>query len=162
MRYMLRQELFSIGGDSMIQDDQGRDIYFVDGAAISIGRNLTIKDMNGQKLATIHQQVLNLAPKFEIETTSGVNAHVAKKLLSLTDRMKIDVDGGEQMEAHGNLLQHEYNIFRNGQNIAHISKAWVTLKDTYGIEIADNENQILLLSCAVVIEAIQGLGKNRR
>ena len=44
MRYQLKDKLFSIGGDAMIQDASGRDLLFVDGKAISLGRRLEIKD----------------------------------------------------------------------------------------------------------------------
>ncbi len=154
MRYILRHKLFSIGGDSMIKDEHSRDVYFVDGAAISIGRRLTIKDLKGKELASIHQELLSIAPKFEVHTASGAKAHVAMKLLSLRDRMKIDVDGGPDLEAHGDLFHHEYDIDRDGRRVAHISKAWIALTDSYGVEIDDDEDQILLLSCAVVIDSI--------
>ncbi len=154
MRYIMRHKLFSIGGDSMIKDEHGRDVYFVDGAAISIGRRLTIKDLKGKELSSIHQELLTIAPKFEIHTVNGVKAHVQMKLLTLRDRMKIDLDGGHDLEAHGDLFHHEYDIDRDGHRVAHISKAWIALTVSYGVEVDDREDQILLLSCAVVIDSI--------
>ncbi len=154
MRYVLRHKLFSIGGDSMIKDEHGKDIYFVDGAAISIGRKLAIKDMENHELASIHQEVIALTPTFEIREANGTSAHVSMKLLSLTDRLRIDVAGGQDLEAHGNIFHHEYDIEQGGRQVAHISKAWVALTDSYGIDIADDEDQVLLLACAVVIDAI--------
>lgn len=154
MRYILKHKLISIGGDSMIKDEHGNDVYFVDGAAISLGRRLVIKDLQGHELAEIQQQLLALRPTFNISESNGTHAHVAMKLLSLTDRLKIDVDGGGDLTAHGNIFHHEYDIERDGRQVAHVSKAWIALVDSYGIEIADNEDQVLLLSCAVVIDAI--------
>ncbi len=154
MRYVMRDKLFSIGGDSMIKDNHGHDVYFVDGAAISIGRHLTIKDMKGHELATIQQELLAIAPKFEIHIKNGIKAHVSMNLLSLTDRLKIDVPSNDDLEAHGNIFHHEYDIERRGHQVAHITKAWIAVTDSYGIEVDDKEDQILLLSCAVVIDAI--------
>lgn len=154
MRYTLKHKVFSIGGDSMIKDEHGRDIYFVDGAAVSIGRRLAIKDLQGHELATIHQQLVAMTPTFNIQVRDGVSAHVSMKLLSLTDRLKIDVSGGDDLEAHGNLLHREYSIERRGRDVAHISKAWISLTDSYGIDIADDQDQVLILACAVVIDEI--------
>lgn len=154
MRYSLKHKLISIGGDSMIKDESGRDVFFVDGAAISLGRRLEIKDLNGRELASIQQELIALTPTFEIHTASGAKAHVAMRLLSLTDRLKIDVSGGDDLEAHGDIFHHEYDIDRGGRRVAHVSKAWIALTDSYGIDIADNEDQVLLLACAVVIDAI--------
>jgi uncharacterized protein YxjI len=153
MRYQLKNKLFSIGGDAMIQDASGRDIFFVDGKAISLGRRLEIKDLQGNRLATIQQQLIALTPTFEIER-GEVRAKISMKLLSLLDRLKIDVPGNDDLEARGNIFQHEYGIFRSGREVAHISKAWIALSDTYGIDIDDDQDQVLILACAVVIDEI--------
>jgi uncharacterized protein YxjI len=76
------------------------------------------------------------------------------KLLSLRDRLKIDVPGNDDLEARGNIFQHEYGIFRGTREVAHISKAWIALGDTYGIDIDDDQDQVLILACAVVIDEI--------
>lgn len=154
MRYSLKHKLISLGGDSMIKDEHGRDVFFVDGAAISIGRRLTIKDMAGQEAASIHQELIAFTPTFEIHVRGGVSAKMSMKILTITDRLKIDVPGRDDLEARGDLFHHEYSIYRGGRKVAEISKAWIALTDSYGIEIHDDEDQVLLLSCAVVIDEI--------
>ena len=154
MRYSLKHKLISIGGDSMIKDEHGRDAFFVDGAAISLGRRLTIKDMQGKEAASIHQELIAFTPTYEIHVRGGVTAKVSMKILTITDRLKIDVPGGDDLEARGDLFHHEYDIQRAGRVVARISKAWIALTDSYGIEIAEDEDQVLLLSCAVVIDEI--------
>ncbi len=154
MRYTLKHKVFSLGRDSMIKDQHGNDLYFVDGAAVSIGRRLAIKDLQGHELATIHQELVALTPSFEIHVKGGTSARVSMKLLSLKDRLKIDVPGHDDLEAHGDLFHHEYDIERGHHDVAHVSKRWIALTDSYGVEIDDDQDQILLLSCAVVIDEI--------
>ena len=84
---------------------------------------------------------------------------VSLKLLSLRDRLKIDVPGFDDLEAVGDLFHHEYNIHRRGRSVAQVSKRWLTLTDSYGIEIDEDEDQILLLASAVVIDEILDLRK---
>jgi uncharacterized protein YxjI len=156
-RYFLREKLFSIGGDAMITDQSGRELFFVDGKAISFGRRLEIKDMDGHSLATIQQTLLTLTPTFQIDNPGGSSARVSLKLLSLRDRLKIDVPGWDDLEAVGDLFHHEYTISRGGRQVAQVSKRWLALTDSYGIEIAEDEDQILLLASAVVIDEILDL-----
>ena len=76
------------------------------------------------------------------------------------DRLKIAVAGQGEIEARGKFASHEIAIFREGQQVAQFSKAWIirnTLGDPYGIEINDSQDQMLLLCCAVVIEEIHDL-----
>lgn len=43
------------------------------------------------------------------------------------DSLKIDVPGNDDLEARGNLFQHEYGIFRGTREVGHISKAWIVI-----------------------------------
>jgi uncharacterized protein YxjI len=154
MRYTIKQRLFSIGGDSRITDEHGRGLYEVDGKAISIGRRLVLKDLRGRRAATIQQQLVALSPTFSVDVAGGGSARVSLKLLTLLDRLKIDVPGWDDLEARGDLLHHEYAIVRGSREVARVSKRWVTLVDTYGVEIDDDQDQVLLLCCAVIVDEI--------
>lgn len=118
--------------------------FFVDGKYISLGRRLEIEDLDGNRLATIQQKLIALTPTFEIQQREGVDAKISMKLLSLRERLKIDVPGDDDLEAGGNILQHEYGIFRGMRQVAHISKAWIAPGDTYGIDIVDDQDQVLI------------------
>ena len=43
-RYQMREHLFSFGDDFTVKDESGRDVFYIDGKALSIG--LTVP-MNG-------------------------------------------------------------------------------------------------------------------
>jgi uncharacterized protein YxjI len=73
---------------------------------------------------------------------------------AVRDRFSIEVEGGEDLEAKGNIVDHEYTIERDGDHVAEISKRWFRVRDTYGIEIAGDENDALLLAVVVCIDQI--------
>jgi uncharacterized protein YxjI len=154
MRYTLRHKLISLGGDSSIKDDAGRELYRVDGKLVSIGRRLVIKDSHGRRAATIQRRLIAFTPTFEVSVAGGQRATVSLKWLTLLDRLKIDVPGWKDLEARGDLLHHEYGIFRGSKEVARISKHWISLTDAYGVQIDDDQDQVLLLGCAVVIDEI--------
>ena len=54
-----------------------------------------------------------------------------------------EVEGGEDLKAHGNIVDHEYEIERDGHTIAKVSKKWFRVRESYGIEIDDAK----LLDC---------------
>jgi uncharacterized protein YxjI len=55
----------------------------------------------------------------EIERDGRTVATVRKALVSpLRERFSIDVEGGQDMEAKGNIVDHEYKIERDGDEIA--------------------------------------------
>lgn len=58
------------------------------------------------------------------------------------------------MEAKGNFLDHEYTFTRHGSVVASVSKKWFSWTDTYGIEIGADEDDVLILASAVVIDLV--------
>lgn len=154
MRFILRDKMFSIGGDLSIQDEHGRQVYFVDGKAISIGRRLEIKDSAGQVVGVIQQRLIALRPTYEIVLPNGVSVTLSKRFSFFADRLKIDVPGWEDLYVHGDLFDHEYTFERGGREIARVTKRWISLVDAYGIEIVDDQDPLLILASAVVIDEL--------
>src|SRR5512133_1432688 len=134
MRFVLRDKMFGLGGDLTITDDHGRQVYFVDGKLISLGRRLEIKDPDSREvLAVIQQRIIALLPTFEIHLPDGINVTISKRISLLTDRLKADVRGPGDLDVHGDLFHHEYSIDRHGREVAHVSKRCVALVDSYGV-----------------------------
>ena len=54
----------------------------------------------------------------------------------------------------GNFLDREYTFTRAGEVIATVSKKWFSWTDTYGVDVAEGEDDVLILASAVVIDLI--------
>ena len=153
MRYIMKQKLLSFGDDFYIKDEHERDVYFVDGRAFSIGDKLAFKDLEGNELAFIRQKLLSWGPTYEIVRDGAVAAVVKKHVFALFHhRFSVDVPGPDDLEAEGDFLDHEYTFRRGDRVVATVSKKWFSWTDTYGIDIADGEDQVLILASAVVVD----------
>lgn len=155
MRYIMRERILSWGDDFTIKDAEGHDAFYVDGKVFSFGHKLTFKDMAGRELATIDQKLLGFGPQYEIVRGGETVAVVKKHLFTLLRaKFTVDVPGPGDLEATGNFLDHEYAFERAGREIARVSKRWVSLADTYAIDVADGEDAVLILAAAVVIDLV--------
>jgi uncharacterized protein YxjI len=162
MRYLLRQKFWSWGDDFRIQDADGHDLFFVDGRAFSWGDKLSFQDMQGNELAFIRQKMLSFGPTYEITSRGRLVAVVKKKLFTLLRcKFTVDVPGPDDLEAQGSFLDMEYTFSRNERQIAEVSKRWFRLTDTYGVEITDREDDVLILASAVVIDMVCHQESNR-
>src|SRR4029077_14050131 len=65
-------------------------------------------------------------------------------------RFKIDIDGGWDMSAHGNIVDHEYEIERDGDTVATISKRLFRIRDTYGVDIEPGQDDAMILAMGCV------------
>ncbi len=155
MRYIMKQKLFSWGDDFLIKNEAGEEAFFVDGKAFSIGSKLSFQDMQKNELAYIRQKLLSWGPTYEI-TRGGVLAAVVKKHLFTLLRCKfsIDVPGPDDLEAQGSFLDMEYTFSRAGQTVAEVSKRWFSWTDTYGVDIHEGEDHVLILASTVVIDMV--------
>ena len=71
----------------------------------------------------------------------------------------VHVAGGENMEAQGNILDHEYEIHEGHKRVAEVSKKWFRVADTYGVDIAPGADDILILAITVVIDMMADEGR---
>ena len=152
-KYRMREKMFAIGDDFWIENEAGERAFKVDGKALRIRDTFVLEASSGQELFTIQEKKLSVRDKMEIERDGNTVATVKKALITpLRERFSIDVENGEDMEAKGNIVDHEYEIERGGDKVAEVSKRWFRIRDTYGIEIASGQEDALILAVAVCID----------
>jgi uncharacterized protein YxjI len=155
-RYQMRQKLISIGDDFWIENERGEHVYKVDGKALRIRKTLAFEDLQGHELCTIQERLLPIRDSMEIESPSGETLATVKKALitPLRERWTVHVSNGPDLEVQGNILDHEYTIEANGQKVAEVSKRWFRLTDSYGVEIAPGQNDVLILASTVAVDTM--------
>ena len=153
MRYVMKEKMWSWGDDYKVRDEQGRDVFFIDGRAFSFGNKLSFQDMSGNELAFIDQKLLSWGPTYEIFRGGRQVAVVKKHLFTLfRNRFTVDVPGPDDLEAQGSFLEHEYTFTRHGRTVAEVSKKWFSWTHTYGVDVAPGEDDVLVLAGVVVID----------
>jgi uncharacterized protein YxjI len=155
-RFKMRERLFSIGDDFFITNERNEKVIKVDGKVLRVRQTLIFKDMQGRELYTIKAKLVDIRETMVIKRANGDRAAIVHNALisPLRDRWKIDIPGGDDLIAQGNILQHEYSIRKKGerQPIAVISKKWFRLRDTYGVELESAFDAPLILAITVTID----------
>jgi uncharacterized protein YxjI len=152
-RYRMQEKLFAIGDDFWIENDRGERAFKVNGKALRVRDTLALESPEGDELYSMQEKKLRLKDTMDIERDGRQVATVKKALVTpLRDRFAISVEGGDDMEAKGNIVDHEYKIERGGKEVAVVSRRWFRVRDTYGIEIQPGEDDGLLLATAVCID----------
>lgn len=155
MRYLLKQKFFCFGDDFLIKNAAGDDLFFVDGRAFTLGNKLSFQDMQGRELAFIRQKLLSWGPTYEITRGDQIAAVVKKHLFTLFRcKFSVDVPGPDDLEATGSFLDHEYTFRRGSREVAQVSKKWFSWTDTYGVDTAEGEDDVVILASTVVIDLI--------
>ena len=111
---------------------------------MSIGDDYWIEDEAGNKA---------IRDKIKIELAGGREATVKKAMVGIRDRFIVEVDGGKDLKVHGNIVDHEYDIDRDGDKIAEVSKKWFRMRDTYGVEVEHDVDTVLVLAVTVAVDS---------
>jgi uncharacterized protein YxjI len=161
--YVIRERFFSIGDDFDVLDEHGDKVFHVDGKVLSLRGKVSIEDLDGNELALVHRHLVALRPTYEIRIGGEKAAEVRKKLFTpFRDKFTIDVPGPDDLEMRGDLLNHEYTIERGGEEVAAVSKRWLTIRDTYAVRITAGQDPLLIIASVLALDlALERAEKKR-
>lgn len=152
-RFQMREKLISIGDDYWIEDDTGERAFKVNGKAARIRDSWVLEDAHGREVASIRERKLSVRDSIKLDV-GGREASVKKALMGLRDRFHVEIEHGEDLTVKGNFVDHEYEIERDGRQIAEVSKAWLRVRDTYGVEVRNPADVVLVLAVTVAVDAL--------
>jgi len=161
-RYQMRQKMVSIGNDFWIENERGQRVFKVDGKALRVRDTLIFEDAHGNELCKIKEKMVRVKDSMEIEGPSGDRLAMVKKALisPLRDRWTVKIGDGPDLDVQGNILDHEYSIEEGRRNkVAEISKKWFRIRDTYGVEVAPGQNDVVILAVTSAIDTMAHKGR---
>jgi uncharacterized protein YxjI len=154
VRYQMKQKLISFGDDFTITDDSGRKVASVDGKVLALRNKLELLDPSGQQLAMIKEHfIAPLRPVYDIERDGKTLATVKKDLFTVfRASFTVDVPGPDDLEAQGSFLDFDYTFKRGRKTVATVSKKFFSFTDSYGVDVEDGEDWVLILASTIVID----------
>jgi uncharacterized protein YxjI len=156
MRYQVREKIFRLGEDNDILNEAGQPALQVDGKVLSLHGLMLVNDLAGTEVGRVSRKLVALRATYEIALAGGVTAEVHQRFTGpFHPKWNLSVSGGAELEIGGNFAGHDFTITENGQTIATISKAWISLADSYGVDIVAGQNDLLLLCSVLALEAEQ-------
>jgi uncharacterized protein YxjI len=105
--------------------------------------------------------MLRVKDTMAIEDGGGNKVAEVKKALitPVRDRWTVKIRGGPDLDVQGNILDHEYEIREGRRKIAQVSKKWFRVRDTYGVEIAPDQEDVVILAVTVALDNMAHPGK---
>jgi uncharacterized protein YxjI len=151
-KFKMREDLMSFGDDYWIEDEHGDKAFHVNGKALRVRDTWVLEDADGRAVASIKKHTLG-RDRIDIEI-GGRTATVKKALVGIRDRFHVEVEMGHDLKVHGHIADHEYEIERDGDKIAEVSKKWFRVRDTYGVEIENDDDTVIVLAVTVAVDSM--------
>lgn len=155
MKYIMQQKMVSIGNDFWIKDQNGQNVFFVDGYGFSFGKRFSFQTSMKQELYDVRQKLGRLAPTFYIYKNKEVVAKVHRSLFAFRNVFYLKLNNDlRKVKIVGKLIEHNYRFIEDGKTVCSVDKKWLRNTDTYSIDINTNIQPAIILSAAVVIDLI--------
>jgi uncharacterized protein YxjI len=153
MRFLVRDRILGFGEDYWIEDQNGNKVFLVDGKAMRIRDTFELKDTHGRVLIDIHKKMLALRDTMVIERDGEPLATIRRKRFSLLrNHYKVSLIDGTELDVSGKILDREFGVDYDGELLAQISRRWLHIRETYGVDIVrEDADAALLIAVAVCV-----------
>jgi uncharacterized protein YxjI len=157
-RYQIKQKFISLGQDFDVLDESGRPAFKIDGHFITMcGKKFDIIDLtSNDKIGYAKKRICwRIKPTFDMQLRGKPYLTFSKAWFTFfRPKYKAKTVNGETYVIQGNFLEKNYTVRKNGGEVAKISKTWVALRDCYGVEVISEENPVIPLAFAVMIDLL--------
>jgi uncharacterized protein YxjI len=162
MRYLVRHRIVALAASFWITDEDGNEVFYVDGQALQLRKTFELKDRSGVVVAMIRQQLFRLRGTMDIERDGAVIATVSRANFSpFKHRYEVSLADGTALDAVGNFRDMDWQLAAADRVVGRISRQWFSVRDTYGVEVEPGEDPALVIAIAVCIDRLRDQERRR-
>lgn len=150
--FQIKQKFWSLSGSFTVSDQYDIPTYQVEGSFFQLPKTFTIRDMEGNLVSQIEKELFTFLPKFKVSLADGSAFSIEKEFTFLKDRYSIN---GLDMEVRGDFWDMNFDLVRDGQQIARITQEWFRLTSTYQIDVLEEAYADLVISLVIAIDYVK-------
>ena len=149
MKLYINEKLISLHNKFYIKDENHNNIYEISNQFLTIGRKTSNKNMSGQELIYIEEELFKL---FESHYNVFYNTKFSYKIIKKFNVFKNVYELSNGYTAEGDIFHLCLSIYDNEKRrIACINKHIISIGDKYEIEIFDETKIALILSITAMV-----------
>ena len=134
-RYTMREKMFAVGDDSgsrprrpaRVQGERQGD---------APARHAVIEGRTATSCSRSRRRSSASATRWRSSADGGPSRPSRRRWWESATATRSRSRKAENCPAKGNIVDHEYEIERDSQKVAEVSKKWFRVRDAYGIEVA--------------------------
>ncbi|WP_033827418.1 LURP-one-related/scramblase family protein [Bacillus andreraoultii] len=148
----IKQKVFSLSGKFTVKNQEGKDVYYVEGSFMQIPKSFSVKNSNSEEVARITKKVFSFLPKFFVEVNGREVLTIKKELSFFKARYSIEAAG---VEVRGNWLDMDFQVLQYGEVVGQVSKEWFTWGDSYKVQILNEEMEKMIIAIVIAIDCVK-------
>lgn len=157
MRLLIKQRVFSWGDTYDIYDEAENIKYVVKAEIFAFGHQLHVYDAFGNEIGQINQKIFTLMPQFDIVVNGRLCGTIHKEFTFFKPKYNIDFNG---WRAEGDFFGWDYSVFYGNTPIVQIHKELFCWGDTYVIDFANPQDELMGMMLVIAIDAANCSGND--
>lgn len=155
MKLCMKAKIASIHDKIEITDENKNPVYHIQSKLLSVHNVTYLRDAGNRDVATITRKVMSVHDTHFIEMSDGRTVELRSELLHIVKDVLDIPELGWQLQ--GNLGLHDYRLVDGeGRLLAQTHRKWMSLHNTYEIEIVEEENMDLIVAVLVTLDKMVG------
>lgn len=152
-KYFIKSKI-GFGRDFHVYEDDTakKELYFIDGKA-GIGTHADIKDANDNIIYIAKGKMINIPRRMEFTKPDGTAvATLSAHISPLKSKMTLELANGKEWHIEGDLKFKHYKAKEDDKVIINIDQKWLTMRDKYYVEIANDTDVALALGIVWAVD----------
>ena len=152
-RYLVKSK-FGMGRDFAVLDPTTEEqCFFVDGKMGPRPR-ADVQNTDGEIMYTVTGRLFGIPKHMTITGADGaeVASLRAKAFSMIKDKMTMEVPTGEPWKLEGSFIEKNYSVTVGDRHVVQITQKWVTIRDSYTLDVAEGVDVGLALAVVWAID----------
>lgn len=156
----IRNKWFSLGGSSVVKDENEKDVLKVRGKVFSWRRRKYVMDLNDKVLYEVRNRFWNFFRHacYVFDAEGNKVATLTTRFWTLADHYDIECSLGD-LVIRGNILGFNYHISLNGKEIGHVARK-ISMRNSFTLTIDDGQDVHFFVALVIGIDNIVDMRNN--
>lgn len=160
MKLYLKQKVFKFLDHYDVYDENQNAIFTVNQKFKFLGFHADVTAREDYQSFEIDKEIITFLPKYVLTFENAEKIYLNFRLSFI--HRKIDVKTTfENLSVRGKFWDMDFEVLKEGEVIADISKKWLTWGDTYEVDIYDDKYTSEILGIVIAIDNQKDMERNQ-
>lgn len=153
-QFYMKQKVFSIRDTYQVFDENQQVIYHGKGKVFSMHDTTElIKDATDQVIYRMRKKLFHLLPTYVLYDDMDNFAAEIRRKMSFRSNLDVNCATGNYA-VKGDIMGHSFTITEGDQEVASVTKKWISWGDTYQITIHDDRKADFFIALIILIDKV--------
>ncbi len=159
--FYMKQKVFSFRDRYKVFDEEQNVVFHCEGKLFSLSKKMKmIEDATDQAIYHFRKKIISLLPVYYLSDSTEKQIAVIKRRFSFRPKVEIESDNGNFM-IDGDYFGHNFTLFEDNNEVASVTKKWVSWGDSYEIAIHNEKQSQFFVALIILIDRIFHENKRR-